>query len=70
MKITLELNAEIEKYKVAETFYCTFRGYDLTAKSSVNFDEAETKLVEKIFKFIELNIWNQDLELKININYK
>lgn len=70
MQITLDLNCEIEKYKVGELYYCSFRKYDITESSKTNYDEAETKLIERIFKFVELNIWNQDLELKLNVSYK
>lgn len=70
MQITLTLNCEIERYKVGEWYYCTFKLYNLNEKSSINYDEAETKLIDKIFKYVELNIWNQDLQLKLNVSYK
>ena len=69
-QLALTLNCEIEKYKAGEFYYCTFREYDLTEKSSINFDEAEEKLINKIHKFCELEMWNKDLKLQIKINYK
>ena len=69
-QLQLTLNCEIEKYKVADVFYCTYKEYDLTEKSIVNYDEAEEKLINKIHKFCELEMWNKDLKLEIKINYK
>lgn len=70
MRITLDLNCEIERYKVSDKYYCSFKEYNLTETSTQNYDEAETKLIERIFKFVEVNIWDQDLELKLNVSYK
>ena len=69
-QLELTLNCEIEKYKAGGTYYCTYKEYDLTEKSSINFDEAEGKLINKIHKFAELEMWNKDLKLQIKINYK
>ena len=69
-QLQLTLNCEIEKYKAGETYYCTFRKYDLTEKSSINFDEAEEKLINRIHKFTELEMWDKDLKIEIKINYK
>jgi len=69
-QLQLTLNCEIEKFRSGETYYCTFREYDLTEKSSLNFDEAEEKLINRIHKFCELEMWNKDLKLEIKINYK
>lgn len=68
LKLTLPVT--IEKYKVAEKYYCTFREYDLSESSELNFDEAEEKLINKIHKYAELEMWNKDLKLEIKINYK
>ena len=69
-QLELTLNCEIEKYKAGETYYCTYKESDLTEKSIVNFDEAEEKLINRIHKFCELEMWNKDLKLQIKINYK
>ena len=80
-QLQLTLNCEIEKYKAGQTYYCTYKEYDLTEtgayrrlqdteKSSINFDEAEEKLINRIHKFCELEMWNKDLKLEIKINYK
>jgi len=69
-QLTLTLNCEIEKYKVADKYFCTFREYDLSESSERNFDEAEEKLINKIHKYAELEMWDKDLKLEIKINYK
>ena len=69
-QLQLTLNCEIEKFRSGETYYCTYKEYDLTEKSIVNFDEAEEKLINRIHKFCELEMWNKDLKLQIKINYK
>lgn len=70
MQITLILDCQIEKFRAGGFYYCSFKEYNLTETSTQNYDEAETKLIERIFKFVEVNIWNQDLELKLNVSYK
>ena len=69
-QLQLTLNCEIEKFRSGETYYCTYKEYDLTEKSIVNFDEAEEKLINRVHKFCELEMWNKGLKLQIKINYK
>ena len=69
-QLQLTLNCEIEKYKAGQTYYCTYKEYDLTEKSIVNFDEAEEKLINRIQQYVELEMWDKDLKLQIKINYK
>ena len=69
-QLQLTLNCEIEKFRSGETYYCTYKEYDLTEKSIVNFDEAEEKLINRIQQYVELEMWNKDLKLQIKINYK
>ena len=69
-QLQLTLNCEIEKFRSGETYYCTYKEYDLTEKSIVNFDEAEEKLINSIHSFIEQETWNKNLKVEFKINYK
>jgi len=68
--LKLTLPVIIERYKVADKFYCTFREYDISEYSLLNYDEAEEKLLNSIHKFCELEMWNNDLKVEFSINYK